>query len=112
MVFHDVIAAGHARKAISAGVDGIIAVGSDSGGHAGTQNIISLIREIWEFWDGMTRARVLSPNRKQMEFRASDLAPADAYNAPILGARKDSLICRAVKETLNKLPRFSSVAAT
>jgi nitronate monooxygenase len=53
MVFHDVIAAGHARKAVSAGVDGIIAVGSGAGGHAGTQNIISLIREIREFWDGI-----------------------------------------------------------
>lgn len=53
MVFHDVTTARHARKAISSGVDGIIAVGSGAGGHAGTQNIISLIREIREFWDGI-----------------------------------------------------------
>lgn len=52
IVFHDVISAQHARKAIQAGVDGIIAVSSGAGGHAGTQNVISLIREIREFWSG------------------------------------------------------------
>lgn len=52
VVFHDVIMATHARKAIAAGVDGIIGVGSGAGGHAGTQSLVSLIREIRAFWDG------------------------------------------------------------
>lgn len=52
LVFSDVIHAHHARKAIDAGVDGIIAVAAGAGGHAGTQSPFSLIREIREFWDG------------------------------------------------------------
>jgi len=52
LVFSDVIHAYHARKAAAAGVDGIIAVASGAGGHAGTQNAFSLVREIREFWNG------------------------------------------------------------
>lgn len=52
LVFSDVIHADHARKAIAAGVDGIVAVASGAGGHAGTQSAFSLVREIREFWDG------------------------------------------------------------
>ena len=52
VVFHDVIRADHARKAIAAGVDGIIVVASGAGGHAGTVNPFALVREIREFWDG------------------------------------------------------------
>lgn len=53
LVFSDIIHAQHARKAVAAGVDGIIAVASGAGGHAGTQSAISLAREIREFWDGV-----------------------------------------------------------
>ena len=52
VVFSDVIHAYHARKAIAAGVDGIVAVAGGAGGHAGTQSPFSLVREIREFWDG------------------------------------------------------------
>ena len=52
VVFSDVIHAYHARKAIAAGVDGIVAVAGGAGGHAGTQSAFSLVREIREFWDG------------------------------------------------------------
>lgn len=53
LVLSDVVHAYHARKAIAAGVDGIIAVAGGAGGHAGGQNVISLVREIREFWDGL-----------------------------------------------------------
>lgn len=53
LVLSDVIHAYHARKAIDAGADGIIAVAAGAGGHAGTQSTISLIREIREFWSGL-----------------------------------------------------------
>ena len=53
LVFSDIIHAHHAKKAIEAGVDGVIAVASGAGGHAGTQSAFSLIREIREFWDGV-----------------------------------------------------------
>ncbi len=52
VVFHDVIVAEHARKAIAAGVDGIIAVSAGAGGHGGTTNPFALVRQIREFWDG------------------------------------------------------------
>jgi nitronate monooxygenase len=35
LVFHDVIGLSHGKKAVTAGVDGIIAVGAGAGGHAG-----------------------------------------------------------------------------
>ena len=52
LVFADVIHAQHARKAIESGVHGLIAVGNGAGGHAGTQSLFSLSREIREFWQG------------------------------------------------------------
>lgn len=52
IVFHDVIKTQHAKKAIAAGVDGIIVVGAGAGGHGGHHNPFALVREIREFWDG------------------------------------------------------------
>jgi nitronate monooxygenase len=42
----------HAKKAISQGVDGIIAVCAGAGGHAGTISPFALIKEIKEIFDG------------------------------------------------------------
>ena len=52
LVFHDVINMRHAKKAISQGVDGIIAVCSGAGGHAGTISPFALIKEIKDIFDG------------------------------------------------------------
>lgn len=52
LVFHDVTNAKHARKAIDAGVDGIIAVAGGAGGHAGTLNPFALLAEIRHFYEG------------------------------------------------------------
>lgn len=52
LVFHDVINLRHARKAAEQGVDGIIAVCSGAGGHAGTLSPFALVKEIREFFDG------------------------------------------------------------
>ncbi len=52
LVFHDVINLRHARKAIEQGVDGIIAVCSGAGGHAGPYNPFALIKEIRREFDG------------------------------------------------------------
>ena len=51
-VLHDVTNAKHARKAIDAGVDGLILVCAGAGGHAGPLNPIALVNEIREFYDG------------------------------------------------------------
>ena len=53
LVFHDVTTKRHARKAIEAGVDGLILVTAGAGGHAGIINPIPFIAEIREIWDGL-----------------------------------------------------------
>eukprot|EP01042_Synura_sphagnicola_P033742 gene33742-43308_t len=50
VVFHDVINARHARKAMEAGVDGLILVAAGAGGHAGTQHPFALIHEVRELF--------------------------------------------------------------
>lgn len=52
IVFHDVISVRHARKAIEAGVDGLILVCAGAGGHAGTLSPFALVEEVRRFWDG------------------------------------------------------------
>lgn len=52
IVLHDVTNVKHAKKAISAGVDGLIAVTAGAGGHAGTMNPSALIGEIRQFYNG------------------------------------------------------------
>lgn len=52
LVFHDIISLRHARKAISQGVDGIIAVCAGAGGHAGPLSPFALVKEIRKEFDG------------------------------------------------------------
>ncbi|TIX50678.1 NAD(P)H-dependent flavin oxidoreductase [Alteraurantiacibacter aquimixticola] len=52
VVMHDVIGIRHAKKAIGAGADGLIAVAAGAGGHAGTLSPFALTSEIREFFDG------------------------------------------------------------
>ncbi|MEG0821617.1 MAG: nitronate monooxygenase family protein [Burkholderiaceae bacterium] len=52
LVFHDVTNITHAKRAIAAGVDGLILVCTGAGGHAGTLSPFALVREVREFYDG------------------------------------------------------------
>ena len=52
LVFHDVINVRHAKKAVEAGVDGLILVCAGAGGHAGTLSPFALVSEIRSFYDG------------------------------------------------------------
>ena len=52
LVFHDVINQRHARKAAEQGVDGLIAVCTGAGGHAGLLSPFALLKEIRSFFDG------------------------------------------------------------
>ena len=52
VVFHDVISVRHAKKAIDAGVDGLIPVCAGAGGHAGALSPFALVEEVRKFWDG------------------------------------------------------------
>jgi nitronate monooxygenase len=52
IVLHDVINNRHANSAIRKGADGLIAVATGAGGHAGTLSPFALIQEIREWFDG------------------------------------------------------------
>ena len=52
IVLHDVINNRHARSAIAKGADGLIAVASGAGGHAGTLSPFALVQEIRSWFDG------------------------------------------------------------
>ncbi len=51
VVFHDVVNARHGKKAMQAGVDGLIAVSTGAGGHAGSLHPFALIQELRAFFD-------------------------------------------------------------
>ena len=52
IVLHDVINNKFAKKAIEKGADGLIAVATGAGGHAGVKHPFALIQEIREWFDG------------------------------------------------------------
>lgn len=99
LVFSDVIHAYHARKAMEAGVDGIIAVSAGAGGHAGTQNPLALLREIRQFWDGvLILGGAISDGAS---IRAAEIAGADfAYMGTRLIATQESMAQQAYKDML------------
>jgi nitronate monooxygenase len=52
LVFHDVTTIKHARRALDAGVDGLILVATGAGGHAGRLSPFALVPEVRQFYDG------------------------------------------------------------
>jgi len=52
LVFHDVTNIAHARRALAAGVDGLILVCAGAGGHAGRLSPFALVPEVRAFYDG------------------------------------------------------------
>jgi nitronate monooxygenase len=52
LVFHDVTTIAHAKRALQAGVDGLILVCAGAGGHAGRLSPFALVPEVREFYDG------------------------------------------------------------
>ena len=52
VVFHDVISVRHARRAMQAGVDGLILVCAGGGGHAGALSPFALVHEVRRFFKG------------------------------------------------------------
>ena len=99
LVFSDVIHAHHAKKAIAAGVDGIVAVAAGAGGHAGTQSPFSLVREIREFWDGaLVLGGAISDGAT---VRGAELLGADfAYLGTRFIATRESMAPEAYKQML------------
>jgi nitronate monooxygenase len=52
VVFHDIINVRFAHKAVEKGADGLIAVATGAGGHAGPFSPFALVQEIREWFDG------------------------------------------------------------
>jgi nitronate monooxygenase len=52
IVLHDVISIRHAKKALEAGVDGLILVAAGAGGHAGGLSPFALVGEVRKFFQG------------------------------------------------------------
>jgi len=52
LVFHDVTNIAHAKRALQAGVDGLILVCAGAGGHAGRLSPFALVPEVRRFYDG------------------------------------------------------------
>ena len=51
-MFHDVTNVVHAKRALQAGVDGLILVCAGAGGHAGRLSPFALVPEVRQFYDG------------------------------------------------------------
>ncbi len=77
IVLHDIIHVTHARKALDKGADGLIAVCTGAGGHAGTLSPFALVEEIRQFFSGpLALAGAISTGRGVLAARAlgADLA--------------------------------------
>jgi nitronate monooxygenase len=53
IIFHDVSTIDYAKKAIAAGVDGIILICAGAGGHTGHYNPFSFVAQVRQFYDGI-----------------------------------------------------------
>jgi nitronate monooxygenase len=108
IVIHDVISVRHARKALEAGVDGLILVCAGAGGHAGTLSPFALVNEVRSFYDGMlVLAGAITNGRGVLAAQAigCDLAymgtrfiatteanATDAYKQMIVGATASDIV--------------------
>lgn len=52
-ILHDVTNLRFAEKAIAAGVDGLVCIGSGGGGHSGTLNALAFLPHVRAMWDGL-----------------------------------------------------------
>ncbi len=99
LVFHDIVNSRHARKAIAAGVDGLIAVTAGAGGHAGAINPFALMQEIRSFYDGPVALAGCINNGRQV--RAAELLGADfAYMGTRFIATAESQAQDAYKQMI------------
>ena len=99
LVFHDVINVKHAKKAIEAGVDGLILVCAGAGGHAGQLSPFALVSEIRAFYDGPI---ILSGSiAKGEQILAAQAMGADlAYMGTRFIATKEAPVHENVKQAI------------
>jgi nitronate monooxygenase len=108
IVLHDVINDAFARKAVDKGADGLIAVATGAGGHAGTLSPFALVQEIREWFDGplalsgaiatggaIAAARAMGADLAYIgsAFIATDEAVAsDAYKQSIVDSNGEDIV--------------------
>ncbi len=108
IVLHDIINNAFAKKAIAKGADGLIAVATGAGGHAGVKNPIPLIQEIREWFggplllsgaigsgDGILAALAMGADLAYIgsAFIATDEARAtEAYKQAIVAGSSDDIV--------------------
>lgn len=99
LVFHDVTTPQWAKKAIAAGVDGIILVCGGAGGHAGLINPFAFVPQVREFYDGaLLLAGCVSDGRS---IHAAQALGADfAYIGTKFIATTESMASDAYKQML------------
>ena len=98
-VFCDVATVKHARRAIEAGVDGLILLCAGAGGHSGWINPFAFLREVRDFFDGpLILAGGITDGRA---IRAAQLLGADGvYMGTRFLAAQESLASADYKATL------------
>jgi nitronate monooxygenase len=108
IVLHDVINDAFARKAVDKGADGLIAVATGAGGHAGTLSPFALVQEIREWFGGplalsgaiatggaIAAARAMGADLAYIgsAFIATDEAVAsDAYKQSIVDSNGEDIV--------------------
>ncbi len=97
LVFADVNSIGFARKAASAGVDGLVLVASGAGGHTGQTAGFAFVEEVRQFWDGpIVLGGAISTGQA---IRAAEILGADlAYVGTALISCQESMAERAYKD--------------
>lgn len=108
VVLHDVINNRHAHKAIEKGADGLIAVATGAGGHAGVKSPFALVQEIRQWFDGplalsgsiATGGAVLAAQAMGVDFAyigsafiaTHEARASDAYKQAIVDGNSDDIV--------------------
>lgn len=109
LVFADVISPAFARKAVDAGVDGLVLVCSGAGGHTGPLSPFAFVDAVREFWDGplilgggiasgrgirATQALGVDLAYLGTRFLASrESMAADGYKQMVIDSSVDDIVC-------------------
>ena len=99
LVFADVNSVAFARKAVAAGVDGLILVAAGAGGHVGPLAGFAFVPEVRQFWNGpLVLAGAISDGRA---VRAAEVLGADlAYMGTRFIAAEESMAPQGYRDML------------
>ncbi len=108
IVMHDIINIVFAHKALEKGADGLIAVCTGAGGHAGVLSPFALISEIREFFDGplalsgaiSNGGQVLAAQALGADFAYIGSAFIPTHEARAVEGYKDMIVASAAKDII------------